>query len=102
MIRALALLLLAGFGVAVSLCFAASPFDPPVNAEYRKLSAEVIWIETNDIRQICGSAALACALPGDPCTVWTYPDPAFDTLGHEVIHCFKGRFHPERKRNEPT
>lgn len=94
MLRALAFVLFTGFGVAVSLAFAGSPFDPPVNPEYVKSGVYVIWHETNDIHAICGPKALACARPGDPCIIWTYPSPSFDTLGHELLHCFKGRWHP--------
>lgn len=94
MLRLLAFVLLTGFGVAVSLAFAASPFDPPVNAEYVKPGVYVIWHETNDIQAICGNRALACAMIGDPCRIYTYPNPAFDTLGHELLHCLRGRWHP--------
>ncbi len=94
MLRALAFVLLTGFGVAVSLAFGASPFDTTVNAEYVKPAVYVIWNETNDIHAICGPRAMACAAPGDPCIIWTYPEPSHDTLGHEVLHCFKGRYHP--------
>ena len=93
MLRAVLILLLTGFGVAVSLAFAGSIFDQMGTSEYRKPGVYVIWTETNDIPAICGPRALACAEPGDPCRIWTYPNPAFDTLGHEALHCFTGRFH---------
>lgn len=99
MIRALIFVLLLGIGVAVSLAFAGSIFDQGGTPEYRKDKVYVIWTETNDIRAICGPRALACAAPGDPCRIWTYPSPAYDTLGHELLHCFTGRFHD---RKEPA
>ncbi len=93
MIRLLAFVLLTGLGVAVSLAFAASPFDPPVRAEFVKSGVYVIWHETNDVQAICGPRALACAVIGEPCTIYTYPNPSFDTLGHELLHCLRGRWH---------
>jgi len=94
MLRAVIILLLTGLGVAVSLAFAGSPFDPPVRPEYVKAGVFVIWSEVNDVQAVCGPRALACAIPGDPCFIYTYPDPSFDLLGHELLHCFKGRWHP--------
>ena len=93
MLRAVLILLFTGFGIAVTLAFAASPFDPPVQPEYVKSGVFVVWHQTDHIHAICGQRALACAIPGDPCTIYTYPEPAFDTLGHELLHCFYGRWH---------
>jgi len=77
---------------------AASPFDAIVVAEYRQPIVRVLWIETDDIRTICRPTSLACALPaGQDCIIYTYPDPAFDILGHEITHCFKGHFHPDKE-----
>jgi hypothetical protein len=93
MLRAVLILLFTGFGIAISLAFAASPFDPPVKPEFVKTGVFVIWHETNDVQTICGPRALACAFIGDPCTIYTYPQPAFDSLGHELLHCLRGRWH---------
>ena len=93
MLRAVLILLFTGFGLAITLAFAGSPFDPPVRPEYVKPGVFVIWTTTNDIQAVCGPRALACAIPGDPCRIYTYPEPAFDTLGHELLHCFMGRWH---------
>lgn len=93
MLRAVLILLFTGFGLAVTLAFAGSPFDPPVRPEYVKPAVYVIWTTTNDIQAVCGPRALSCAIPGDPCFIYTYPEPDFGTLGHELLHCFMGRWH---------
>ncbi len=88
---------LIGIGLAAALLIGnarAGLFDPVVNGEYRKETVIVRWIETENIAQFCGPRALACAIPGDLCLIYTYPNPSFDSLGHEMLHCFKGRWHP--------
>ena len=97
--RASAFLLLLVIGVIVSLMLggcASSNFETPINPEYRKISASIHWIETDDVRALCqNQRAIACAMPElDPCVIITYPNPDFHTLGHEFVHCFKGRYHP--------
>lgn len=95
MLRAVLILLLTGLGVALALILGGcATFNTQVSPEYRRAAVNVAWIETDQVRAVCrNDRALACALPGDPCRIWTYPDPAFDTLGHELLHCFKGYWH---------
>lgn len=95
MARAMLTLCLLAFCVAVSLLIGGcATFNAPVNPEYRRASVNVTWIETDQVPAVCrNDRALACALPSDPCIIYTYPEPAFDTLGHELLHCFMGRWH---------
>ena len=100
MIRAMLILCLTGLGVATALLLGGcATFDAQVSPEYRRQAVNVAWIESTQVPKLCQrDTALACATPeADPCQIVTYPNPAFDVLGHELAHCFKGRFHPERK-----
>lgn len=70
-------------------------FTTPVVKQYEKDEVTIRWIRTDKVKEICrNDRALACALPeASPCLIWTYPDPSWETLGHEVGHCFLGRWH---------
>ena len=95
-VRCLIWLLMAGAGVALALILGGcATFATPVNAEYRRAAVNVTWVETDDVKTICrNDRALACAHLSDPCTIYTHPGPAWETLGHELGHCFLGRWHP--------
>jgi len=71
-------------------------FDTPVQEQYSKHWSTVVWLEVKDIEHHCGKNRLACAYPDtDPCVIVTLKDPSWEILGHEVGHCFKGRWHKE-------
>jgi len=96
--RAFLFLLLLVAGVWASLMLggcASGNFETPIKPQYRKTTASVTWIETDNIKAACNNnRALACAAPElDPCLIWTYPNPDWGTFGHEVGHCFLGRWH---------
>lgn len=95
MARAVLILCMTGLGVALALILGGcGTFSAPVSPEYRRAAVNVAWIETDQVKAVCrNDRALACALPSDPCIIYTYPEPAFDTLGHELLHCFMGRWH---------
>ena len=85
-------------GVWLSLSLggcASGNFETPIKPQYRKESVAVTWIETDNIKAVCNNnRAIACAIPElEPCLVWTYPNPDWGTLGHEIGHCFLGRWH---------
>ena len=94
--RAVMILLLTAFGVSAALILGGcATFATPVSPEYRRAAVNVAWIETDQVKALCrNDRALACALPADPCTIYTYPKPAWETLGHELGHCFLGYWHP--------
>lgn len=103
--RAMLILLLAGFGVAVSLTLGGcgDTFDTPRNPEYRRDTVEITWIEVAneaELYAICGTPEpgrkfLACARISAmaPCTIYTHRAPSTETMGHEALHCFLGRWH---------
>lgn len=84
------------------------PFKPlPVE---KRLMNEVLirWEVREDVVQFCAKAIqmgkeqayitppVACAVwdvPKKECIVITGPKPTHVALGHEVRHCFEGRFH---------
>ena len=84
------------------------PFNP-LPAEKRLMNeVRIRWEVREDVAQVCARAIqmgkeqayitppVACAvwdLPKQECTVITGPKPTHVALGHEVRHCFEGRFH---------
>jgi hypothetical protein len=96
MLRAVIILGMTGLGIALALILGGcATFATPVSPEYRRAAVNVAWIETDQVKAVCrNERALACALPADPCTIYTYPQPAWETLGHELGHCFLGYWHP--------
>lgn len=70
-------------------------FTTPVVPEYQKDEVTIHWIRTDDVKRICKQPnSLACAfVDTEPCTIVTYKEPAWETVGHEVGHCFFGRWH---------
>lgn len=77
-------------------------FTTPIVPEYRRATVQVTWTEhaPADLAAICGKAepgrqVLACASisASGPCTIYTHHSPALETLGHEALHCFTGRWH---------
>lgn len=79
-------------------------FTTPVNREYTRTESLVYWYEVpnesalNEKCQRTGEdkKILACAvLSADrsTCTVFTHQNPPLETLGHEFLHCFTGRWH---------
>lgn len=76
-------------------------FTTPVNREYTKESALIVWKEVDTEAQLNAAChrsvedrkILACAEMGSVCTIYTYRNPPLETLGHETLHCFTGRWH---------
>jgi len=103
--RAMLILILAGFGVAVSLILGGcgDSFNTPIKPEYRRDTVMITWIEIESeakLYEVCGTPEpgkkfLACARVGidSPCTIYTHKSPALETMGHEALHCFLGRWH---------
>jgi hypothetical protein len=103
--RALLILLLTGFGIAVALMLGGcDSFLTPVKREYTRTEAHVYWHEVPNeaaLNEKCSRASedkkiLACAvLSADrgTCTVYTHRNPPLETLGHEFLHCFTGLWH---------
>lgn len=64
-------------------------------------SVMVITNRTYEVENICGKLttvppgrkAIACALPGPPCTIWINPMASDEILGHEFRHCLDGHWH---------
>lgn len=92
--------------LAAALWACGDTFNASVEREYTRTETHVYWYEVpNDdaLRDKCSRTAedkqiLACAvLSADRsvCTVYTHRSPAFETLGHEFMHCFIGRWHPQ-------
>lgn len=95
------LALLLSLTIAVAAC---ETFLTPVNREYTKQTVAVTWQEVETETQLnaaCGRSGedrriLACAYiapTSNTCTVFTYKNVALETLGHELLHCFTGRWH---------
>ena len=84
------------------------PFKP-LPVEKRLMNeVRIRWEVREDVAQVCAKAIqmgkeqayitppVACAVwdvPKQECTVITGPKPTHVALGHEVRHCFEGRFH---------
>ena len=76
---------------------AATPVIPPgVNLIVYCLIAQASLGRTFAAGYVPGIIwALACAVVGAdaPCTIYTHKSPALETMGHEALHCFLGRWH---------
>ena len=76
-------------------------FSTSVVPEYRRTSVAITWEEVDDVGPACfmpRQKILACAfIDENPCRIVTYREPDWATLGHEVGHCFKGRWHPQKE-----
>mgnify|MGYP000087068743 FL=1 len=77
-------------------------FNTPVNPEYRRDTVVITWVELEPdaLAATCtnpesGKKALACAYISKtgPCTIYTHKNPSTETMGHEALHCFLGRWH---------
>ncbi len=101
--KAVALVISVSFSIAILLgACDSSLYGTPVKREYTKQRVEVIWQEVTtetELNAACGRSnedkkILGCAYLGESsCTIFTYKNPAFETLGHEMLHCFAGRWH---------
>lgn len=90
-------------GVAVSLALGGcgDTFNTPIKREYTKEVALIKWVEVDtevELNKACGRAGedrkiLGCAYLDSVCTIYTHKNSAFETLGHEFMHCFTGRWH---------
>lgn len=80
-------------------------FNTPVNPEYVKPTITVTWVEVGSdagLRAACARAPespqiLGCAYispAATTCTIYTHKNPPVDVLGHEFLHCTRGRWHP--------
>jgi hypothetical protein len=84
------------------------PFKPLAVEKRLMNEVRIRWEVREDVAQVCAKAIhmgkeqayitppVACAvwdLPKKECTVITGPKPTHVVLGHEVRHCFEGRFH---------
>jgi hypothetical protein len=96
-------LLLVGVLLSLSLGGCDS-FLTPVKREYTKQTVTITWQEVAneaDLNTACGRSGedkkiLGCAYisPASPaCTIFTHKNSNFETLGHEFMHCFTGRWH---------
>ena len=81
----------------------------PLPIEKRLMNeVRIRWEVRTDVAQVCAKAIqmgkeqayitppLACAIwdvPLQECVIVTGPKPTHRILGHEVRHCFEGRFH---------
>lgn len=62
---------------------------------------EITLIRTWDAARICSrlvppksdSVTVACAIMRDTCIIYVEPTATNDTWGHELRHCFDGRWH---------
>ena len=78
-------------------------FNTPIKPEYRRDTVTVTWYEVDSEEKLysfCGTPEsnrkfLACAVVSEkgPCTIYTHKSPALETMGHEALHCFLGRWH---------
>ena len=84
------------------------PFKPLAVEKRLMNEVRIRWEVREDVAQVCAKAIqmgkeqayitppVACAVwdvPKQECTVITGPKPTHVALGHEVRHCFEGRFH---------
>ena len=75
--------------------------DPDVfipNPKYK--AVRVTWVLTDDLERACGITPkagyvlLGCAkVIGDWCVIITPKETTMSTLGHELRHCFEGKWH---------
>ena len=79
-------------------------FNTPVKREYTDQSRTITWQEVDtegELNAACGRSGedkriLGCAYmhrQTASCTIFTYRNPSLDVLGHEMLHCFTGRWH---------
>ena len=92
--RSLLILLLAGCGT-----FTAKPYEDRVTE-----ATIVTWITSEDVEKDCINAGvkdpgplrtiLGCAkYNAKTCRIYTGKVTTMETLGHELRHCFEGKFH---------
>lgn len=95
------LLLVVGVALALVLGGCGDTFNTPVKREYTQPTVVVNWVEVATEAELfarCQHAGedkkiLACAFMGPVCTIYTHKNPTLDILGHEMLHCFTGRWH---------
>lgn len=89
--------------LALSLV-ACDVFTTPIKREYTKQTVTITWQEVDTESQLnaaCRNSEpdkriLGCAYMFEPtatCTIFTYRNGPLETLGHEMLHCFAGRWH---------
>ncbi len=104
-------LLAASLSLSVAILLGACDsffFSTPVNPEYQRETVQISWVrlETEEqLHAICGQKEfedknpgkkiLACATisKNGPCTIYTHESYSWESVGHEVGHCFLGRWH---------
>lgn len=89
--------------LALLLAGCGDTFNTPIKPEYRRDTVSITWVEMDSeaaLYEKCpkpepGKKVLACAVVGvnAPCTIYTHRSPALETMGHEALHCFLGRWH---------
>lgn len=90
--------------LALLLAGCGDTFNTPIKPEYRRDTVSITWVEVESEKELfdrCGwhsqdgKKILACAFVAKdaPCTIYTHKNPAFESMGHEALHCFLGRWH---------
>jgi hypothetical protein len=72
-------------------------------------SVRVVWRTVDDVRAVCSKlneasgygpikfSIHACSVQdGNVCTIITKNETSMHTLGHELRHCFQGRWHGDK------
>jgi len=83
--------------------------DPSATFDARqkdRTSIRVEWRAVDDVRAVCSKLSVsrgyspitiaihACSVQdGNVCTIYTKNETSMHTLGHELRHCFQGRWH---------
>lgn len=99
-----AIFLLGALNFSLWIAGCGDTFNTPVKREYTKDAVAIQWVEVDSddaLRKAClrsgeDKQILACAYPDAvPCRIVTHRNPTIDILGHEMLHCFAGRWHPQ-------
>lgn len=90
--------------LALSLWACDGTFNTPIKREYTKPTVTITWKEVDsevELNAACGRSGedkkiLGCAYispESTSCLIYTYKGGSLDILGHEMLHCFTGRWH---------